>query len=157
MSVCSCQNDWIYFIIKKSKKSDLCYISISYCLNVFDLWQSLLSASYDVAWKTWDKCNYCCFAHYFTKILWSRFQFVLKETNKFILRKAEAFRYHESCIHDCFGVCTRRLLRTFLNLFSALRQDNMQNQNLIGSKRHHNNAALHCPRQNLYTSEHFLG
>jgi len=42
-------------------------------------------------------------------------------------------------------------------LFSALRQDNMQNQNLIGSKRHHNNAAQHCPRHNLYTLEHFSG
>ena len=81
----------------------------------------------------------------------------LKVAIKAALSEAEAFWCHENCIHDCFGVCTHCLLRTFLNLFSALRQDNMQNQNLIGSNRHHNNAAQHCPHQNLYTPEHFLG
>ena len=58
----------------------------------------------------------------------------------------------EGCSGSHLSPCSN-----FLNPFSALRQDNIQNQNLIGSKRHHNNAAQYCPQHNLYTLEHFLG
>jgi len=47
------------------------------------------------------------------------------------------------------NACSRRWTHPFWNPFPALRQDNMQNPNLIGSKRLQHNAAQHCLRHAL--------